>query len=57
MKRMIMSAHGIQRFEITNPVHVPRKGDTICYSDNKFEIVDIIYDYDGDTIFVYCRLL
>jgi hypothetical protein len=52
-----MTAHGVKRFEITNLLHIPRKGEIVYYSDSKFIVIDVVYDYDESTIYIYCRLL
>jgi hypothetical protein len=50
------SRHGLKSiFTRDNVAHVPRENETILYHNKEYMVVQVIWHYDENCVFVYCR--
>ena len=40
---------------IQNPTHIPREKETIFYKNKEYTVLQVLWHYDSNLIFVYCK--
>jgi hypothetical protein len=39
----------------SEPTHIPREGETIICKDKEYTVLQVLWHYDENYIFVYCK--
>jgi hypothetical protein len=40
---------------ICEPAHIPREGETILYKRKEYTVLQVLWHYDENYVFIYCK--